>query len=544
MTTEQIVELFKKLQSDRFTIESHWQELAERFLPIKANVTSQRTPGSKMPTTNYDSTAMDSLLIFAAGLHSYLTNPSSRWFELGVQEKALKDNKNVREWLQECQDIIFRTFNNSNFNQQIHETYIDFGCFGTACLYEEEDVLQNVRFYARPPAECYIMENEREIIDSNIRKCTYTVRQAYMKWGDNCGEKILGMVKANKWNEKVQIIHSTMPRFNRDDSKADAKNMAWESKYIEADKQHLLSESGYPEFPYFIPRQHKISGEEWGYSQSMVALPDVKTLNSMSKTILKAAQKQVDPPIVVPDDGFTLPFNYTPGAINVKRSGTTDEIDILAAELKGNLPIGLEMEEQRRQQIRRIMFVDLFMTLAKLDKEMTATEVIERVNEKMLILGPILGRLMNELLDPLIHRTFAILLRSQKLPPLPAELLNQDGTSKDYTITYISPLAKAQRMAELKSINDFLIQVSTINSIAPWAIDNLDVDAIVRRLADISNLSVDLINSTEMVQQIRQQREQTEKLKSELEMLKLGGEGVEKITKAGKNARKEEPVGR
>lgn len=544
MKINEIVDLFKRLVSDRSTIESHWQELAERFLPIKATITAQRTPGTKLTTTNYDSTALDSLMIFAAGLHSYLTNPSSRWFELGLEDKKLMDDKEVKGWLQESQEAIFRAFNNSNFNQQIHETYIDFGCFGTSCLYEEDDPKQTVRFYARPVAECYIMENEREEVDVNIRKCKYTVRQAYLKWGDNCGEKILSLYKVGKLNEDVEIVHSVMPRHERDESKQDAKNMAFESRYIEATQEHLLNDGGYQEFPYFIPRQIKVSGEVWGYSQSMIALPDVKTLNSMSKTILKAAQKQVDPPIVVPDEGFMLPFKTTAGAVNFKRSGTQDTVDILGSEVKSNIPIGLEMEEQRRAQIRRAMFVDLFLTLAKIDKEMTAKEVIERVNEKMLILGPILGRLMNELLDPLIHRTFAILLRAGKIPPIPPMLMNEDGSTKDYAITYISPLAKAQRLAEAKSINDFLITVSSINTFSPSAVDNIDVDAVVRRLADIYNIPVDLLNSDDEIAAIRNARAQTAQMQQELEMLKLGGEGIEKVTKAEKNTRKEEPRAR
>lgn len=543
MDVKEIIELFGKLAGERTTIESHWQELAERFLPIKANITSIRTPGSKLKTTNYDGTAMESLLIFAAGLHSYLTNPSSRWFELGVDDEEAKKDKEVKEWLQACQTRIFLAFNNSNFNQQIHETYIDFGCFGTACLYEEEDPLQKVRFYARPVAECHIMENEREIVDVNIRKCKYTVRQAYLKWGDRSGEVILDKVKAGKWTDEVVVIHSTMPRFKREEGKQDSKNKPFESKYIEKSKKHLLGESGYDEFPYFVPRQVKVSGEVWGYSQSMVALPDVKTLNTMSKTTLKAAQKMVDPPIVVPDDGYILPLKTTAGAVNMKNADAKAEIEILQSEVKGNFPISLEMQEQRRQQIRRAMFVDLFLTLAKLDKEMTAKEVVERVNEKMLILGPILGRLMHELLDPLIHRTFAILMRAGSLPPIPAALKNEDGSTKDYSVVYISPLAKAQRLAEAKSINDFIITVSGVNAIASTAVDNINVDAVVKRLADIYNIPADLLNSDDTIKQIRDGRAKAAELEKQLELLKLGGEGMEKITKAGKNARGEEKKG-
>lgn len=535
MEVNEIKTLLDTLVSDRGTLESHWQELAEIFLPVKANVTVQRTSGEKLNKTNYDSTPQESLLIFAAGLHSYLTNPSSKWFELGLEDKSLLEVKEVKEWLQGCEDAIFRAFNNSNFNQQIHETYIDFGAFGTACLYEEEDPIQSIRFYTRPMSECYIMENEREFVDVNIRSCKYTVRNAYQKWGDNSGEKILGLVAAGKWTEKVDIIHSVMPRFKREEGKADAQNMAFESKYIEKDKQHLLSEGGYNEFPFFIPRMTKVSGETYGYSQTMVALPDAKTLNSMSKTILKAAQKQVDPPIVVPNEGYILPFKTTPGSVNIKDAGVTDVVDVIGAEIKGSLPVGLEMEEQRRAQIRRALFVDLFLTLAKINQEMTATEVRERISEKMLILGPILGRLMNELLDPLIHRTFNILAAAGKLPNLPAQLMNENGTTKNYIVTYISPLAKAQRMTEAQSINDFLVTVSAINNIDPNVIDNIDTDKAVKRLADIYNVPPDIIRSDDEVKKIREEKQAFMQQQQELNNLTQGADIVEKGAKAEKH---------
>jgi hypothetical protein len=386
------------------------------------------------------------------------------------------------------------------------------------------------------------MENEREQVDVNIRKCKYDVRQAYLKWGTNAGEKVLGFVKDNKWTEKITIIHSVMPRSKRDDSKADSINMPFESRYIEESQKHLLSEGGYDEFPYFVPRQIKVSGEVWGYSQSMIALPDVKTLNSMSKTILKSAQKMVDPPIVVPNEGYILPFRTTAGAINFKEAGNQDTIDVIGAEVKGNIPIGLEMEEQRRNQIRRSMFVDLFMTLAKLDKEMTAREVIERVNEKMLILGPILGRLMHELLDPLIHRTFSILLKRGKIPPVPQILLNQDGSTKNYTIVYISPLAKAQRLAEAKSINDFLVTISAIGNVIPTVYDVIDADKIVKRLANIYNCPPDFLNSDEAIQGMREQRAQVQQMQQQLEMANLGMDSVEKGAKAEKNLKQSKEV--
>jgi len=535
MNIENLIRLFERLKSARATHESHWQEITDYFLPTKATITKQRTPGQKLRIDKYDSTPVDSLQVFAAGLHSYLTNPASRWFNLGIREKELAQIKEVKDFLAVCQEELFRAINNSNFNQQIHEGYIDFGSFGTSCIYEEEDLFDDIRFFARPPAEIFIMENAREEIDMLYRYCSYTARQAYEKWGGNAGEKVLAAIESNKYDENFDFLHLVMPRYERIAGKLDSLNKPFASLYIEISQKKLVSQSGYDEFPFFVARNLKLSGEPWGYSQCMIALPDAKTLNAMTKTLLKGAQKQVDPPIVVPNDGYLLPFRITPGAVNIKSEDTKEKIDVL--NFGGNLPIGLEMQEIYRTQIRRALFVDLFLFFATLQRDpqkMTATEVRERINEKMLILGPILGRLMNELLDPLIHRTFNILMRNGKLPETPEILIG-----KEYKIEYISPLAKAQKLSDAQSINDFLLTLKGMAEINPEVIDNLNFDKTAQELSEIYNVNPEILRSDDEVQAIREQRLQAQQAMQQMEMLKAGAGAAVDLSQADKNLKEE-----
>jgi len=227
-------------------------------------------------------------------------------------------------------------------------------------------------------------------------------------------------------------------------------------------------------------------------------LPDVKMLNEMSKTTIKAAQKQVDPPLLVPDDGFLLPVRTVPGGLNFYRSGTRDRIEPL--NIGANNPLGLNMEEQRRDSIRAVFYVNQLMM--QQGPQMTATEVIQRNEEKMRLLGPVLGRLQSELLKPLIDRVFAILLRNNMLPQAPEFL-----SGRDIEIEYVSPLAKAQKSSELQSIMRAIEILGSLANVAP-VFDYVNFDNLVKHLADIVGMPQKLLKSQNEVNAQRQEAAQ------------------------------------
>jgi hypothetical protein len=315
-----------------------------------------------------------------------------------------------------------------------------------------------------------------------------------MKFGEeNCPREVKKDLEKDPYKE-YSIIHAAYPRL---ESKGRAKkNKPIASVYYTADTRQLLSESGFDEFPFMVTRFVKDSVSTYGRSPAMNALPDTKMLNKMSETTIRAAQKQIDPPLMVPDDGFMLPVRTTPGALNFYRSGTRDRLEPL--QIGANNPLGLNMEEQRRNAIRQAFYVD--QLLMSNGPAMTATEVLQRNEEKMRLLGPVLGRLQAELLQPLISRSFALLLRSGLLPPAPEELQGQD-----IDIEYVSPLAKAQKMTDLQSMLRGFEVLLQMQQVAP-VMDYLDDDKLVQYLVETTGIPARVIRSDTEVGDLRRQR--------------------------------------
>ena len=496
--TKDLLKRFSKLVSQRQTWESHWQEVADYMMPRKADVTKQRSKGDKRSELIFDSSPLHAVELLSASLHGMLTNPSTPWFSLRFKNVDTGDADEANEWLQDTTEKMYDAFNRSNFQQEIFELYHDLITFGTASMFIEEDADDIVRFSTRHIGEIYISENNKGRIDTVFRKFKISARAAIQQFGEkNVSNTLRGVAMKDPY-EEVTILHVVYPRDNYDPKKKDAKNMPFASCYIELDNKHEISQSGFNEFPYVVPRYLKASFEIYGRSPAMTALPDVKMLNEMSKTTIKAAQKQVDPPLLVPDDGFILPVRTVPGGLNFYRAGTRDRIEPL--NIGANNPLGLNMEEQRRNAIRDTFYVNQLMM--QNGPQMTATEVVQRNEEKMRLLGPVLGRLQSELLRPLIDRTFAILLRKKIFRPAPQFLAGQD-----IQIEYVSPLAKAQRSSELQSVMRAIEIFGSLSKISP-VFDHIDIDALVTYLADIVGVPAKVLNSQAQVNAIRQKKQQ------------------------------------
>jgi hypothetical protein len=520
-----IIERYKSLQSDRGTILNHWNECYRYCLPRKAYLNRVKTPGQKLDTDIYDSTAIQSNVILAAGLHGYLTNPATKWFAIRTQDRDLMKQKEVMLWLKGAEDKMHDVINSSNFAQQVHEVYLDLGSIGTACLYEDEDVKDIVRFYCFSMGDIFISENEIGEVDLVIRKTNLTVRQAYNLWKEKAGEAVKTAYEAKKYEEKTDIIQAVMPRYERDVSKADSSNMPFASVYIEVSKEHLIKEGGYQEFPFFVPKFTKESGETYGTSPAMVSLPDIKMLNAMSKVTIRAAQKVVDPPLVLPDDGFILPIKVNSGDINYRTpNGMNPNSKIEPLATGGQIGIGMEMENQRRETIKKNFFADLFLLLAD-NPNMTATEVLQRVQEKMLMLAPVLGRLMSELLDPIVERTFNIMFRLGLFGPPPAAL-----SGIKYVIEYTSPLARAQKAEESKNLDNMVLRIGQLIAFKPEAADKLNVDEYINVAAELGSVNPRIILDDKEVAVLRKARNEAQAQQAELEQAaiaaKAGADGA------------------
>jgi hypothetical protein len=493
--SKSLLSRYERLEGQRQNWETHWQEVADYMQPRKADVTKQRARGDKRMEQVFDSSPIQAVELLSASLHGMLTNPSTPWFTLRFKDEDIDNEDEAKLWLEEATASMYTAFNRSNFQQEIFELYHDLITFGTAAMFIEEDDDDIIKFSTRHINEVFIAENDKGRIDTIFRRFKISARAAVQKFGDNVSSDIQGIFKKDPYQE-VEILHAVYPRSDFNPKKKDKSNMPFESVYLEFKNANELSISGFKEFPFVVPRYLKASNEIYGRSPAMTALPDVKMLNEMCKTTIKAAQKQVDPPLLVPDDGFLLPVRTVPGGLNFYRSGTRDRIEPL--NIGANNPLGLNMEEQRRDSIRAVFYVNQLMMQD--GPQMTATEVIQRNEEKMRLLGPVLGRLQSELLKPLIDRVFAILLRNNILPQAPEFL-----SGREIEIEYVSPLAKAQKSSELQSIMRAIEILGSLANVAP-VFDYVNFDNLVKHLVEIVGVPQKILKSQNQVNAEREQK--------------------------------------
>ncbi len=512
-----ILSRYERLEGQRQNWETHWQEVADYMQPRKADVTKQRARGDKRMEQVFDSSPIQAVELLAASLHGMLTNPSTPWFTLRFKDEDIDNEDEAKLWLEASTDAMYTAFNRSNFQQEIFELYHDLITFGTAAMFIEEDDDDIIKFSTRHINEVFIAENDKGRIDTIYRRFNISARAAIQKFGESVSSDVQGKATKNPYDE-VEILHAVYPRSEFNPNKKDKANMPFESVYMEYKNGNELSVGGFKEFPFVVPRYLKASNEIYGRSPAMTALPDVKMLNEMCKTTIKAAQKQVDPPLLVPDDGFLLPVRTVPGGLNFYRSGTRDRIEPL--NIGANNPLGLNMEQQRRDSIRAVFYVNQLMM--QQGPQMTATEVIQRNEEKMRLLGPVLGRLQSELLKPLIDRVFAILLRNNMLPQAPEFL-----SGRDIEIEYVSPLAKAQKSTELQSIMRAVEILGSLANVAP-VFDYVNFDNLVKHLADIVGVPQKILKSQSQVnaerQQAQQQQQEMQQMQQLQQVAKAGGD--------------------
>jgi len=520
---------YASLRTNRQMWESHWQEIADFVVPRKADVTKRRTDGDKRTELIFDSTAIHAAELLSASLHGMLTNASTRWFSLRFRDRELDKSDEAREWLESVEDDMYLAFARSNFQEQIHELYHDLITFGTGTMFIESDPDTVIRFGSRHISECYLSEDDKGRVDTVFREFKMPARAVLMRFGkDNLDAKTLAHIEQKPY-DNMTLIHAVYPRSDRDTSKVDSKNKPIASVYMEPRTKKVLSESGFDEFPYVAPRFLKASFEiGYGRSPAMTALPDIKMLNKMSEVTIRAAQKQVDPPLLVPDDGFMLPIRTVPGGLNFYRSGTRDRLEPL--NIGANNPLGMNMENQRRDAIQSAFYVD--QLILSQGPQMTATEVVQRTEEKMRLLGPVLGRLQAELLQPMINRVYNIMVRQKQFNPAPDFM-----RESDIEIEYVSPLAKAQRQGDIQAALRMLELFTPLSQIDPTSMDYIDIDGMAKYLLKTLSVPATTIRGDEEVMMLRQQRQQAQQEQAQnqetMQYMEAAGQAAPALKAAG-----------
>lgn len=526
---QKIVERFGKLRSDRSTLESHWQEIAERVLPSYNGVFfgNERNPGDKRTEKMIDATGAKGLERFAAIVEYFVTPRNQTWHRLKHQDPALMRQRPVSLFFEELTRRLFnqRYAAKAGYVSTQHESYISLGAFGTGTFFVEkpsrkeepaERDPKGIRYRSIPISHVYFDRNFAGIIDKAYRCFKLSANQAAAQFGrENLPDVIQKELKKADENpayngcdqEKFEFIHAVVPNRDYDGSKIDDRGKAWRSLYVSKEGPQIVDRGGFRTWPFPVNRYVTAPGELYGRSPAMLALPAIKTINAEKEIVLKQGQRAVDPVLLAFDDGVIDTFDLTPGAINP--GGVTPDGRKLVQRLDDGvgISVGVDLMEIERNDINDIFLVSLFQILVD-NPQMTATEVLERTREKGALLSPTAGRQQADALAPMVERELDLMAEQGLIPEVPPELLEAGGI--DYDIEYDSPLARAQKAEEASGFLRTLEIASNIAAVKgdPSVLDPFNMDLALREINWINAGPERWMNDEETVAQIREGRAQ------------------------------------
>lgn len=525
-----------QLINERASFDPHYKDLSNFGLPRRSRFTRYDTnKGDRRNLKIIDSTATLALRTAKSGMMSGLTSPARPWFKLEFTNPSLTRLPNVKRWLAEVERLMTGVYLKSNLYNVLPTVYGDMFQFATGCVFMEEDFDEVVRFTPFPIGSYYIGNDSKYRVRVFIREFRMTVRQVVEKFGEfrdgelinekNFSSKVLSNYDNGNHEQWVDLTHIVLPNENYVPDSPLSKHKKFSSCYYESgesssvDEDVLLSEKGYDYFPVLVPRWEVTTGDAWGTNcPGMEALGDVKQLQHGEKKGTKAIDKMIDPPMTGPTSLRKSTASILPGDITYVddrdgksgfRSAHEVRFDLNALEAK---------QQQVRQRISRAYFEDLFLMLANSDRrQITATEIAERKEEKLLALGPVLEQVNQDLLDPLIDNTFYIMEKQGLIPEPPEEIQGQE-----IKVEYVSIMAQAQKLSGIGSIDRFIGFAGQLAQQDPRVAKKLNLPKTVDVYGDLTGVPVEIIRSDEEVAEMEAQEQQAmQKEKAEMQAQQL-----------------------
>lgn len=525
---KRLLERYEALRVIRQPWESLWADIAKYVVPrrVPGMNGTDSGPTSQHSAMLFDTTAVQANMTLANGQLAWMSPLETPWFAFEPEN----DDDEAKRWLAKCTKTARDELANSSFYTAVHEFYLDRGAFGTACIFVEPGRKRTLNAKVWPVGSFVMDEDDDGDIDTVMRVFKLTARAAVQKFGEQgVSARVLDMVKDGgaKAHDRIEFIHAIYPRDDaeRDKAKLDDVNMPIASVYMEKDGCHICRMSGYEEMPVFVSRYLEwgsATGLLYGWAPGFAALPECRQLNFLQEMMDALAEKMAFPPVLAPDE---MEGEIDPNAMGV----TYFSKDLIAANAMpkewmtaGRYDVGLQRIQERQKAINEAFHVDLFQMFAQLNKVMTAREVSERAQEKLIQFSPTFARLTTELFNPLLERIFGILLRANKLGEVPQSMVQQVSDTQAFVpvpkVRYASRIALA--LASLPSIGyaRTLERLTMSSQLAPGVLDNFNFDKGERDSAIADGVSPDVLIPEADVAKTREARAQAQAQQQQMEM--------------------------
>lgn len=512
------------LKSKRGLWENHWDDLSRVQLPRRQGFVTQTSPGDRKTEDIFDGTPMQAARALSNAVGAMIRPEGEDWHHVRAAEDIDETTDEAKDWFERVDGTMRDAFDNpkARMRQALGEADADLVVLGTAAVFtgEGDTSLLYQTLHLKDVLPFFDEEGNPEGL---LRDRRFTVRQAVARFGlGKLSEAIKQQHEQGLVDEYVNFVHAVLPR---NEGRADAvfaRNLPIADLWIDLEDQRLAASGGFHEFPFAIPRWDTTSGEEYGRSPGMIALPDSNTAQAIQSTLLVAGQRAADPPLAVPDDSTFDAPNTFPGGLayyDIESAKAVGRIPIAPLDSGGNIPITFQMQDSLRNMIWDAFHRNL-LRLPVDRPEMTATEVIARLNEFIRELGPVFGRLESDYTAPIVERSFNIMLRAGAFDPIP-EVLG----GRSIRFEYQSPIKRSRQQVEAEAARLWAEEMATMAANgSPQSLDLINADAIGRLSAEAKGISRNIVNTADKVAEIRQVRAEAEQAALEMEQIAQGAE--------------------
>jgi len=504
MDYESRMRAFDRVKAKRGNWDTTFQEIAERVMPQMADFNTRQAEGAKRTEKMFDPTAGLAAQKAVSAIAAFAWPSNQRYQKLTTNNKELNKIQRVKAWFDDATDKLFeaRYSPRAAFESQMSESALTSFVFGTGGMFLDEDIKRRCfRYKSLSLARTYIVEGADGRIDTVYRCWEWTIRQIASRFKsipDALRQKL-----ESRADDMVEIVHIVCPRDDVDPERLGYHGMPWAScYYLPGHDKFVLEEGGYRSWPFGFHRYMTSPGEVYGRSPAWMALSSIKVLNAQKKSILQAAQKAVDPPLLASEDGVLSAFSQVPGAVNY--GGLDSQGNQLVKPLitGANVGIGLDMMDKEREIIAGAFMMDVFRVLVE-HPNMTATQTMELMNERATIMAPIVSRYESEHFSPMTERELDLLVHAGQLPPMPPELIEAEG---EYKIEYTSPMRRAMRSSEAIAITRTLEAVTPMAQIDPSVLDSFDLNECAREIGEINGMPAKCLRDIEELKALKEKR--------------------------------------
>ena len=512
------------LKKERSSFDSHYKALSENIQPRRGRFfVSDRNKGDRRHNLIINSAGTQALRASQAGVFSGVMSPTRPWFALNTPDPEMMEFFPVKVWLSQVERLIRGVFNQSNLYNMAPTMLGELLLFGTGCMLHLDDEEDLARFYTQTVGSYYVAQNDRYVIDTIMREYEMQVGGMVSTFGlDKVDQAVKDQYSKGNYDTWYPVVHMIEPRKDRSEDNPFATNKPFRSIYWQpgSTEKKLLRESGFDEFPAYVPRWGLAGEDVYGTDcPGMVALGDVKGLQIQEKRKAQAIDKMVNPPLKGPGSVKNVPVSSLPGGLTIYDTGSNQDQLSPLYQVNPNIEALIRDIDKTERRIGDAFYMDLFLAISNMEgiQPKNQLELSQRNEERLLQLGPVLEQMHGEFLDKLIDRVFIQLSKAGLLPPAPEELQGQD-----LKVNYVSSLAQAQRAVATGSIERLSGFVGQLASFDQSVLDKFDGDQAIDEYSRAIEAPPRIVRSDEDVAKAREQKAQAQQQAEQMEMITQG----------------------